>query len=570
MFDRLASTTLGTKRQPPSQRQSQPQWRLSVATFCALTLFAAGCGGGQRGADAFESQFPTESELQAALESHDTAYPRIGDQSVILRSWSFEGLSDRLGLRDADVPAPFSPVLGARHTAGAHCVAAQLARFATEYDVSPSMELIATWRQYCGSTLASVAMYFGCIEGDPNDAELAEMLPALNELPPGSMFGVATARTEAKTCAAAAWGNAAIELDDGSAVAAGGSIRITGQVVAAFEEVVGSVTAGPHGAALCQVDTSVSAPQFGLICPLLGGSDVWLVNVQSRSPGRLLFDKSITIAVFADARPEREWTLRVPALPGDSVAERLLAATNGLRSSAGQPPMALSEPQSSNQCLAVGPMFDSSVDNTTRDMVALGLMAGWHVEQKINNASLFSASSPAQSTDDDLVAYLLEQPSVRLALLNPSTSVLAVGDDALNEYGARGLVVTTYSSIDADTDAIATAMRARVDAARQARGLTPTETLSSAGEAAMRRSVGALRSTERGVAEELGNAMQAVVDATRTAVGGQYWMLVSSVDAIPVPAAWLEGERLRLSLRAELFTPRGSPWASYAIMAVTQ
>jgi hypothetical protein len=53
-------------------------------------------------------------------------------------------------------------------------------------------------------------------------------------------------------------------------------------------------------------------------------------------------------------------------------------------------------------------------------------------------------------------------------------------------------------------------------------------------------------------------------------VGGQYWMLVSSVDAIPVPAAWLEGERLRLSLRAELFTPRGSPWASYAIMAVTQ
>jgi len=117
----------------------------------------------------------------------------------------------------------------------------------------------------------------------------------------------------------------------------------------------------------------------------------------------------------------------VKAAPGASAAD-FVAQLNVVRAEAGAKPLTLSEAQTKDQT-ELAPFFfhaASNRDAVEEDAIALGVMAGWRVEQEIMNGTL-AATSVDGTTAAELLAHLLDSPGSRKGLLSPRAGVLAVG-----------------------------------------------------------------------------------------------------------------------------------------------
>lgn len=538
-----------------------------------LVLLGCGCASNK------SSRFTSAEALKEVMKR-----PRpdkvFASNNVEVSEWQLKG-----ALPDSYVEAPHetqslfaAPFLEAATAKGftasepLACIARETAAFVAAKGGFPTRGLSDFIEARCG---VASSVHVNSLSGDApasfTDAQLLEqwkpdLIKLAHSVGPGSRAGVGFVRDNGKAVVIVAQARDETTLDAlPMKQADDGFVWIRGETKRRADSVSGTVNHGRTGSAECVNTQTRAAPAFELKCPVAKEDEWAWLSLSAHEKGRVLGFEVVRVLVRPSGSEAR--TYRAPGLVAETPGATLqdfANQLNAIRTQVGAAPLTVSEPQSAD-LKELTPFFFqamSAKDDASEDQLALGVMAGWRVEQEIMHGT-FAAWAVEGSTASELLAAMLDTPSYRRALLSPRAGVLAAG--LLTEGQTMGGVVSTYELVQApkwpDTaNDILTALngqRARNGKKPIQWVLMPSNLEATYSEAVAKRQYDSDEAMER--------FMNQASDITRRRVRG-YKLTVFDLNDFDWPADVLSRDALDVMFFVTTERVQGDPWGRYVMI----
>ncbi|MCA2977510.1 MAG: hypothetical protein INH41_27420 [Myxococcaceae bacterium] len=455
------------------------------------------------------------------------------------------------------------------------CVARQTARFLVKKGGFPARPVRAFIEARCGVPTHGVQLnsFGGKAPASVTDEALlaqwkADVARLVAALPTGARAGVGFVREDGEAMVVLASQSPDVTLEPTPMVpGADGFVWVRGVTSRRADRVSGTANQGRSGTADCVNTEARAAPAFELKCPVSKADEAAWLSLSAHEKGRVLGFELVRLVVRPSGRAASTYTAPtlVEATPGSTSAD-FAAQLNAVRATLGLGALALSEPQSRDLAELTPFFFDATRrdDDAEEDRIALGVMAGWRVEQEIMHGT-FGATAVEVPATAALLAELLESPGYRRDLLSPRAGVLAVG--LFGEGGVLGAVVSTYELVQAPTwpataDRVLTALngqRARNGKAPVQWVLLPSSVEQVISEAVARRSYDSTEALER--------FMEQAVSVTKRPVRG--WRIETfDLDDVQWPAEVLSRDGLEVLFLVTTERAGKDPWGRYVLLLV--
>ncbi|HVE87391.1 MAG TPA: hypothetical protein VND93_31255 [Myxococcales bacterium] len=413
-------------------------------------------------------------------------------------------------------------------------------------DSVPESEVLAHWREDFRKMLAD--------------------LPAGGHLAAGVWFG----HSKGKVLVLLAFGDRAVRLDPIRSVpAADGTVTLRGEVLAPAIRVEALVNKGRFQFASCEPEPSVQLPRFAFRCAVNRADPSTWASLFVYPPGRLLGNPGVEVLVFPQGQALSTFSRpAVPASPGADGGDdslRFAQLLNGLRAEAGLPALVLSEGESATARKVAPHYFAATlglVPPTVADTVALGLMAGWNVEQ-LTRGGYFSADWVGSGDVAALLAEMLDQPGARRTLFDPGVRAIAFGSFRVPERHVLGGLVATYATFD-DAPPASEAKKVvdALDRQRAARGVGPVELVALPPDAReeMDQALASSGSSKDALRAVMARALQLTGQSVQGIV-----VETGSLDALQFPDELLRRSPLVVFVSVTHYRPKGEPWGRYVV-----
>lgn len=371
-----------------------------------------------------------------------------------------------------------------------------------------------------------------------------------------------------------AMGERSVRLDPMPTVVASGSqIVLAGEVLRSASSVTAVVTRGVFDWEVCEPVEGVTLPRFRLVCSVdAADASSWL-SLHYLPPGHVLAQSIAQLLIRKPGNQADRYRRHRHAEPRsatrtEQVPGAFLELLNQLRAEAEAPPLALA-PEQSRVAREVAPYYFSALMDAqagTAELVALGMMAGWEVDEIVQEGR-FAFTWLTDSRDvASLLSDVLDSPEARMALLWNELDQIAIGA-VVGEDGATGylgLIAATYR-VFSEEDPLENASRVsrNLTRARAERSRAAARRLESVGPLAA-----AAASRIQGGAtpqDVLGELIQESVDTLQRSVMG--WVAETrDLDDIVFPDEFLERTELGIAISVTSRRPKGEPWGRYVVL----
>jgi hypothetical protein len=539
---------------------------LRLQVLAVFALAGAGC--------AHRSQFTTAEELRQVAQQTRPAkafaaaaidVPRYALEGPF-NATAHEGTSPWGALLLASAKGRFEP------DGALACAAKELSRFSLEHQGSPSDSLESFVLARCGSTTAHAASQ--TLSGEaaddlPEAALFTQWEQSVREMiakiVPGEHAGIALTRAKGR-----AWLTmlrhqrlavlkAAPRVGDFE-----GKLVVEGQLTYPVEKVDALINQGPLGWAECVRDEGAVLPTFRFVCVARKeDAQAWL-SIGAWEKDRVLGKEVARVLVWPAGEPINLYTAPAYATPGPPTPEAFVERVNAVRTTAGLPPLKLAAQQSSTAA-SVAPYFFGETDAHDSDKIALGLMAGWEVEGLVSTGS-FNAEWTPQPDSGALLSSMLEQPSGRRSLMDPTASRIAAG--LVAEGNTVGALISTYAIMEEVVDPVEAPKQliAQLNEARAKLGKGPAEWIANPNDF-YTRAAKSLLANEVTPTQAANQFMDETVRFTNRPVSG-LTQTVTTLDKVQ----WAEEVLAHPSPQVLIFVgvqkARGDAWGRYVVLVL--
>lgn len=228
-----------------------------------------------------------------------------------------------------------------------------------------------------------------------------------------------------------------------------GSIDVRGKLPWPASWVVGVVTRGEFGFRHCNPieDEVVEADEVALRCTVDKGEPLVRVEVVAAPEGRLLGEQMFSGLFSPDGSLPSTYEAPVyelPVDPGDRSNAARLHGINALRQRAGLGPIRLSETQSQAVAELV-PHFLDPKQKKHQDDIALGMLAGWTIDEPIRDAEIATTRIHRAWDLERELAGAMSSPYFRKTVLSQDRDLLASATVDLEPQQTRAVVDLMYS-----------------------------------------------------------------------------------------------------------------------------
>ena len=539
-------------------------------------------------------EFPTQESL-SRIESRPAAAPSITSGEVPADGWKVNGQEVAL-----DPGEPFQPANAweaafaadaaqerarVRLTRAMSCVARETGRFLLETRAAPPNDLQQFMIAACGAVVPGVGSYW--LSGEPparatDDQVLAQWRTQikselLSHLPAeatdgGFWFGRGEGRAVAIMVHAVSrvrWKTLAMVPD------AQGNAVLEGELGESAEYILGYANQGRFGVAQCTMDPSIARPRFRATCPMHKDDSIAWVQLLAAPPKRVLAAPFAQILLRRAAGQllafdPQGYSQAHPVTNTADFSSAILVALNNVRAQAGLQPVQLSAAESARAVRLAAHFFadwQSAGNGEESDRIAMGLLAGWHLEGLIRDG-LFTASLTAHTHDaGQWLNNALTSPMGRATLMSPDIEAISLGAIVLGQPNALGAVVTGYRLYHGDDhSADVRQLYSRLLAARKRLGLGMPSRLGGM-DRVLRLELDRIKSGLRGSSQ----ALQAVLDqgVSRFGAGMRgYVVETTSLDAFEIPEDVIRRPNLYFEIGVGHYRAPGAAWGQLVILVV--
>jgi hypothetical protein len=347
-------------------------------------------------------------------------------------------------------------------------------------------------------------------------------------------------------------------------------VEVRGRLNGDAELLQATVNQGAIGSAACVRDESVSLPAFHFTCPVDPTDATAGLAIHAKRPGRFLLDNVADAVLLPGAPTSKEWRPRVYGDPTplpptlDDTARRLVERINRVRAQRGHEPVLLAAEQSATASRLAPHWAEAASQNNggELDQIAMGMMAGWDLQVPVVDVD-FSSGYLGGASIDVLLGELLDSPSTRQTLLEPTSGIIALG---LHQQGqAISTLVTTWERYIERTPA---EVQARTfEALKQARAARGFPVL---GEVPVEKAVQQASEQLAGGQEPMA-VMNTLLDTTVNTMQypfrGRY-METTDETTIAWPTELLTSSPTFVTVAAGTHRQGSGPWATTAVIIV--
>jgi len=445
--------------------------------------------------------FPTREKI-AQLPALPPSVQVFGTKDVAVDEWSVEspplpsegpyddpsawGLLLRDLTRTRTESVSLSPAM--------RCAAAEIGRFHLKNHALPVENLRRFILARCGGETTNLSPFVWSVNapGTIGDAQIIarardSFANAIEEhLSHGHhLVGLASVRDAQHVSVVLAIGEDEARLEAGTRrVDSTRHITLRGTARGEYALISALVNRGDFAVSHCENDRAAHPPEFALSCELAAGDAFDWVEVVGVKRGGVMSHPLADVLIYEGDAGAGSMAYRVkshgapaPVTTLPEFTKLLVDRVNAIRALGGMPALALAGKQSLENERLAGTIFNASMhgNDDTADTAALGLLAGWDVDEgMIRGGELFlSAVAPTH----DAMAWVesaIERPIGRSALLDPEARLIAVGPSIPEGVLGLGAAVTTYSLFGAEGHAADEDLFfQRITQARLARGLPP-------------------------------------------------------------------------------------------------
>lgn len=537
-------------------------------------------------------EFPSATKL-SAIAAQPVSQAPARTKEAHSRDWTVDGAQAASSYGDGWQPnGPWDSAFVAdlaksgrdlRLTRAMRCTAQEFGRFYLETHDLPPEDMRRFIAGACGEISARVGMFSLQGEISPkttDEAVLArwkvQISPDLIGHLPGdaSEAGFWFGRRGKQAVAMLAFGTLHADVLPFSLVPdERGEVTIEGEVRENAEYFAGFANRGAVGVEQCLLDPSLHRPRFRFICRVDSGDETAWIDLLYAAPGRAVAKPFAR--VFARRTPGQPLTFHpiVAANPErvereEDFAPAVLVELNRIRQAAGLLPVRLAEAQSKTATLLAKRYVASEVNGNREeaDTIALGMIAGWQVEDGMIRDGSFVSSFVPDSSDPGLwLSVALSTPMARESLLDRNVEEVAFGPTLSADPPALGAVMAGYKFYHGNDHAQdVRRLFGRVVAARQRLSLAPPRRLSDVQQAMLdqlaRVYEGMLQPTE---------ALQAVLKVGTRAYGENmrgFAIELISLDELEFPDKVLRLKNLDLEIGVTHHRPKGAAWGQLVVL----
>jgi hypothetical protein len=351
------------------------------------------------------------------------------------------------------------------------------------------------------------------------------------------------------------------------APAADGTVAVTGALVNQSGRLEALVTRGRTQYAVCEADPATKLPRFSFRCPVNHGDPSAWVSLFVFPPDQVLGTVAVDLLVFPQGKGSSTYArpvLRAPPGAPEEAGARFASLLNGLRAEQGLAPLALSEGES-RVATKIAPHYFASMfglaPKAVADTVALGMLAGWEVEQVTRGA--YFSDWVGSGDVGSLLAEMLETPGARRTLFEPHVRAMAFGTFRLPSRGVLGALVTTYAPFEEQPQgAEARQVMDALNKARAEKGLGPAKLVALPADTRTEMDEALARGGS--ARDALQVVMQRAVNLTSRNVQGSV-VQAGMLEKLPFPEELLRRPQLVVFVAVTHYKPRWSPWGLYVI-----
>ncbi|MBL8685806.1 MAG: hypothetical protein JNK05_41910 [Myxococcales bacterium] len=558
--------------------------------FAAFAMVA--CSDGASSAQR-RSAFPTRTQIQRLLRRASRMRPTAPVRtSSSLDRWTLEGpLPDRVSGASVQPTDPWSSFvreqLGERalpFTSELQCAAREIGRFVAQQGASPAGDVQGFIVARCGVTTANIAVgsLSATMQGSSESQLLAELRrrgSSLIEAPPdgATRMGVAFHRQGERAQLTVLYANSLLELAPYSMIPSSGRVELRGKLETPARSLTALVTDGANETRRCDVDRTVSLPDFALACPVSSADPTAVVELAALPPGRIVARSVARVlvrpsGVLADGY-QRAVTGSAQSVAPSDFGRALLDQLNARRQSINLAPLAVDGAQALTNCslapVLMAEQLGFSIRSRDVDRAALGTIAGWDVDALVERGAFSSALGlPTRDPSAWLAATLL-WPSSRATLLDAQATrvtVCAYARESSPTAQVEGVTWATYRTLDPSTiDRERDALRAVIDARRSARGLAPVR-IHRGLDAIAQASAADLTAGRTTFDAALDGAVARLRERNLGAAAS-----AASYDRAPeaeLPEALVSQPSVRMGLGVAYYRAEGEPWAQCVMVVL--
>lgn len=555
-----------------------------------------GCGAAATSNKGVPSQavvdFPGRESL-AAIAGKPMPHMEIPKTAPAMDEWNSQQVSqgnEATGVWQAtsDWDKVFASVIDGlakkpRLTNAMACVAQEMGRFYLEHNALPDQSLERFIVASCGNWVPHVNAGYVTLEVPESmtDADIytnagPKFRPLLEkDFPPaadlaGFWFGrrgkqvaafVASAREPATITSFASTPN-----DQGE-------ILIEGRNDAA-QYFTGFINHGSSKAVPCDVDISVRAPSFRIVCHMEAQDETAWIQLLAVPPKRALgtvFAQTL-VRRSVDAKPRYaaiKYGDAAPIKTPQEFTSKVIVSLNKARETAGLTKVSLAKAESATAATVASHYFASAFGADApqqADVIALGLLAGWDVGGMIRNAS-FVSNSAATLDANRWLSMALEMPIGRNTLFDPDIEQVAFGPAVVAAEGHTSAVAIGYRfHHDKDHGTDEQALFSRVMQSRKRMGMSPPTRILNFVPILDEELIKVQQGVDS-LEDATNRAMQRCVESTHMGMSG-FVIQASSLDELQLPDKLLRQKALRMDIGVTHFKAPGAAWAQYAVVVL--
>ena len=537
-------------------------------------------------------EFPSPTKLSAILAQPipQAGFRKPGPRS---RDWTVDGAQTATSYGERWQPVgPWDSAFAAdftksgrdvRLTRAMACAAQEFGRFYLETQDLPPEDMKRFIVGACGgiSTQLGVLSLRGEVSAKTTDSVLlgrwkGQISPDLIQQLPAdaSEVGFWFGRRGKEAVAMLAYGNLHADVLPFSLVPDGkGELTVEGEVREAAEYFGGFANHGAFGVTPCLVDPSLHRPRFRFICRLEAADESAWIDLLYATPGRVVAKPFARVLARRASVQSIAFHAPVAAKPEHLEREEdfvpaVLVELNRVRQQAGLLPVRLAEAESKTAAQLAKASMASEANGRPEvaDTIALGLVAGWQVDDGMIRDGSFLASSVPGSNDSGLwLSTALSMPLARQALLGRNVEEVSFGSTLIADPPGLAAIMVGYQFYHGNNHALdVQRLFARVLAARQRLALPPPRRLVDV-QQAMLDQLALVYEGKRQPAE----ALQSVIKMGTRAYGENmrgYAVELISLDELEIPENALKLKNLDLEIGVTHHKPKGGAWGQLVVL----
>ncbi|HEY4220399.1 MAG TPA: hypothetical protein VGO62_03635 [Myxococcota bacterium] len=560
---------------------------LALVVSCAGVRGAGGGGGGGGGAGFgfSEPEFPSRDAL-ASVAAQPAPPTPVDVERASAVTWMLAGpFPEHTGdkaIQGGDAVADFmlAALPPSSTSENLQCAAREVARFPSFPE--PRLEAYVLMR--CGASVSSAGgsgMSWSNVTAATTDAALLsadkdKLVELLHKSAADhALVGAALVRDNAAHTAhlTVLQAQPKVTLAAQAQTPMGGHVVIAGTLRASLtlDTIRAEITSGAYGAAECAHDDSQALPAFRFTCPVLAADASAYVEISAREHGRVLSTELASVLAVQSAGAATTWTrfeyVPLTATPETAaVGSTFLALLNAVRAKAGVAPVVQTAAESATAARLAPHYFAAAFADDRNgellDTIALGLIAGWDVDDMVIRDAGFASLVDYAGQLDEMLGEALDQPSMRTFLLGKDASHVALGVHRINAKRV-GLLVVGYQPVVVLEQKVAQQqVFDRINLARAARGLGPAGLIPV--DDVMQAAAARLQKGEDGRAVA-NDVLSAAVNKMGRSMN-MWWIDTVDVDHFIPPEALFSAQDTYVAMAVVQHRKSGAAWGSTEVV----